>query len=80
MNTAIHLILLAAASISALLAIRVKELNRAIASFAAFNVLFAIIFYIIGAPYVAAFQLLVYGGALTVLFLAALHVMGREPE
>lgn len=61
--------------ITAALAIGVRDLTRAIVFFAAMNVLVAVIFYILGAPYVAVFQLLVYAGAVTVLFLAALHTM-----
>ena len=76
MNTIIHIILIVIALVSAILAIKMRELNRAIASFAIFNVVFAVIFFILGAPYAAAFQLLVYGGAVTVLFLAALHTLG----
>jgi uncharacterized MnhB-related membrane protein len=63
--------------VAAIFAARVKDLNRGIVAFAAMNVLVAIMFYVLGAPYVAVFQLLVYAGAVTVLFLAALHTMRR---
>jgi uncharacterized MnhB-related membrane protein len=63
--------------VAAMFAARVKDLNRGIVAFAAMNVLVAIMFYVLGAPYVAVFQLLVYAGAVTVLFLAALHTMRR---
>ncbi|MEM2122552.1 MAG: hydrogenase subunit MbhD domain-containing protein [Candidatus Bathyarchaeia archaeon] len=58
------------------LSISLRELNRAIAAFAAFSVTLSAAFYAVGAPYVAVFQLLVYAGAVTVLFLAALHTLG----
>jgi NADH-quinone oxidoreductase subunit J len=61
-----------------ILATQYKELNRAIAFFAAANVIIAIIFYVLGAFYIAVFQLLVYAGAVTVLFLTALHTLGEE--
>jgi len=63
--------------VAAIFAARVKDLTRGIVAFAAMNVLVAIMFYVLGAPYVAVFQLLVYAGAVTVLFLAALHTMRR---
>ncbi|MBS7657579.1 MAG: NADH-quinone oxidoreductase subunit J [Candidatus Bathyarchaeia archaeon] len=61
-----------------ILATQYKELNRAIGFFAVTNVIISIIFYILGAPYIAVFQLLVYAGAVTVLFLTALHTLGGE--
>jgi NADH-quinone oxidoreductase subunit J len=63
--------------IAAIFAARVKNLTRGIIAFAAMNILVAVMFYVLGAPYVAVFQLLVYAGAVTVLFLAALHTMRR---
>jgi NADH-quinone oxidoreductase subunit J len=63
--------------ISAVFAATVKDLTRSVIAFAAMNILVAVMFYILGAPYVAVFQLLVYAGAVTVLFLAALHTMRR---
>jgi len=80
LNTLIHLALILVALVTAVLAIRLRELNRAISSFAVFNVTLAVMFFVLGAPYVAAFQLLVYAGAVTVLFLAALHTLGGESE
>jgi len=42
------------------------------------NILISIVFYLIGAPYVAVFQLSVYAGGITVLLLAFMHTAGRE--
>jgi NADH:ubiquinone oxidoreductase subunit 6 (subunit J) len=44
--------------------------------FAVFNVSISMIYYLLGAPFVAVFQLLVYAGAVTVLFLVTLHTLG----
>ena len=69
-------VLILSAIVFAGLSISLRELNRAIAAFAAFSVTLSATFYVVGAPYVAVFQLLVYAGAVTVLFLAALHTLG----
>jgi NADH-quinone oxidoreductase subunit J len=68
-------VLIIATVIAAAAATQVKDITRAIVAFTVMNILIAAIFYILGAPYIAAFQLLVYAGAVTVLFLAAIHTM-----
>jgi len=68
-------VLIIATVIAAAAATQVKDITRAIVAFTAMNILIAAIFYILGEPYIAAFQLLVYAGAVTVLFLAAIHTM-----
>jgi NADH-quinone oxidoreductase subunit J len=74
----IDYLLVILAVIFSILATQYKELNRAIAFFAVANVVISVIFYILGAPYIAVFQLLVYAGAVTVLFLTALHTIGGK--
>ena len=77
----INWIVILLAIIFAVLTITIKNLNRAISAFAVFSVVLSVAFYLLGAPYVAVFQLLVFTGAVTVLFLAALHtVEGGESE
>ncbi len=71
-------ILIIATIIAAVFATQVKDITRAIIAFTVMNVLIAAMFYVLGAPYIAAFQLLVYAGAVTVLFLAAIHTMRRN--
>ncbi|MBS7645952.1 MAG: hydrogenase subunit MbhD domain-containing protein [Candidatus Bathyarchaeia archaeon] len=75
-ETLINILLILLAVVFAGLSVCLRELNRAIAAFAAFSVALSASFYLVGAPYVAVFQLLVYAGAVTVLFLAALHTLG----
>ncbi len=68
-------VLIIATLIAAAAATQVKDITRAIVAFTIMNILVAAMFYVLGAPYIAAFQLLVYAGAVTVLFLAAIHTM-----
>ena len=70
-------VLIISTIIAAIFAAEVKNLTRAIIAFVVMNVLVAAMFYVLGAPYISVFQLLVYAGAVAVLFLAALHTMRR---
>jgi NADH-quinone oxidoreductase subunit J len=74
----IHFLLAIAMILSALAATQARELTHAIIYFTLMSVVLAVVFYALGAIYVAVFQLLVYAGAVTVLFLAALHTVGRH--
>jgi len=62
----------------ALLADEIKDLFKSILAFTIMNVFISAVFYLIGAPYVAVFQLSVYAGGVTVLLLAFMHVRGGE--
>lgn len=78
-----HMGFLIALIILAFLVIEVKDLLRALALFIIMSSLLSVIFYILGAPYIAVFQLAIYAGAIAVLFLATLHttkgrVMGKN--
>ncbi|RLE73473.1 MAG: hypothetical protein DRJ37_00025 [Thermoprotei archaeon] len=64
--------------IFALVAVEVKDLFKSILAFTIMNVFLSVIYYLIGAPYVAVFQLSVYAGGVTVLLLAFMHVRGGE--
>lgn len=74
----LHLVLIFLLLLFALLSIELKDLTKAILSFSVFSIFLAIIFYILGAPYVAVFQLAIYAGAVTVLFLAVMHTIKRR--
>lgn len=63
---------------SAIVAIEVRDLVRTAISFSIMSIAIAIAFYMLGAPYVSAFQLAVNAGAVTVLFLALLHVIQKR--
>jgi len=73
-----HYALIALTILTAIAAIEIKDLIRAVISFSIMNALFALMFFVLGAPLVAVFQLAVYAGAVTVLFLAAIHTIRGE--
>jgi len=73
-----HYALIALTILTAIAAIEIRDLIRAVISFCIMNVLFALMFFVLGAPLVAVFQLAVYAGAVTVLFLAAIHTIRGE--
>lgn len=62
-----------------ILSIEFRNLLRAILSFAGGNVALSAILYMLGAPLLAVFQLLIYAGAVTILFLVTIHA-GEESE
>lgn len=74
----LHMALIFLLLLFALLSIELKDLTKAILSFSIFSIFLAIIFYILRAPYVAVFQLAIYAGAVTILFLAAIHTIKRR--
>ena len=73
-------IVLSAAIAAALAAVELKDLNRAVLALAAMSVLVALAHYLAGAWLLAVFQLSVYGGAVTMLMLAAVHSGGERGE
>ncbi|MCD6535701.1 MAG: NADH-quinone oxidoreductase subunit J [Thaumarchaeota archaeon] len=73
----VHVILIVLLTIFAILAVELRDLLKAILAFTGVSIVLSAIFYLLGAPYLAVFQLLIYAGAVTVLFLAALHA-GEE--
>jgi len=62
----------------AIIAVEVRDLVRMAAAFSLMSVMVALAFYLMGSPYVSAFQLAVNAGAVTVLFLALLHVIKKR--
>ncbi len=76
----VHYVLIAVTIVMAMITIKFRDLTRAIMSFAVFNVSISMIYYLLGAPFVAVFQLLVYVGAVTVLFLVTLHTLRGQME
>jgi len=64
-------ILMAVTLIFAVSAIELKNLLYAILSFCGMCVSIAAMYWLLSAPYVAVFQLLIYAGAVVTIFLAA---------
>ena len=64
----------------AILTIELKDMLHSIMCFGGMCVTVGIIFWLLNAPYVAVFQLLVYAGAMLALFLATIMLTTREEE
>ncbi|MEM2108871.1 MAG: NADH-quinone oxidoreductase subunit J [Candidatus Odinarchaeota archaeon] len=73
----LHFTMIAAMIIFAVIAIEHKNLIYCAVSLAAMSVFLGIIYFILNAPYVAVFQLVIYAGAVTVLFLAAISLVTK---
>lgn len=73
--------LIASIVVLSILTIEVRSLFRATLIFAVMCILTAILFWILGAYYVAIFQLLIYAGTMIVLLLAVIVLTaGKERE
>jgi len=79
MGLALHLTLVLFTLAFSILAVELKDMLKAILSFMVANVFLSAILYLLGAHYLAVFQLLIYAGAVTILFLVTIHV-GEEVE
>jgi NADH-quinone oxidoreductase subunit J len=78
MEAALQVLLGVLALFTAIMSVESKDIVRSILYFLLFNVVVSAILYLLGAPYVAVFQLLVYAGGVSVLFLATLHTIGGK--
>ncbi|MGQ9781622.1 MAG: NADH-quinone oxidoreductase subunit J family protein [Nitrososphaeria archaeon] len=78
MDIILQVVLGVLALLTAIMSIESKDIVRSILYFLLFNVVVGVTIYLLGAPYVAVFQLLVYAGGVSVLFLATLHTIGGK--
>ena len=62
----------------AILTVELKDLLHTVISLAAMAVSIGALFWILNAPYVAVFQILIYAGAIVVLFIAAVMLTRRK--
>ncbi|MHA1237709.1 MAG: NADH-quinone oxidoreductase subunit J family protein [Candidatus Odinarchaeia archaeon] len=76
----LHASLIVCLLISALAAVELKNLIYAALAFAVMGVFLGAIYFLLLAPYVAVFQLIIYAGAVTVLLLATITLIGRRSE
>ncbi len=74
----IGVVALAIACALAVYAILARDMLRAILAFAGSAAALSAAMFAAGASYAAVFQLLIYSGAVSVLFLAILHTGGGE--
>lgn len=62
----------------ALLTVEVRDILYAILSFCGMCITIGAVFWLLNAPYVAVFQLLIYAGAIVTLFIAAVMLTTRK--
>jgi len=66
------------ALILAILTVELKDILYSILSFCGMCIVLGVIFWILNAPYVAVFQMLVYAGAIVAMFIAAVMLTTRK--
>jgi NADH-quinone oxidoreductase subunit J len=76
----IEIILLAFTIIFGVSAVESKRLVYAAVSLALMSISIALIYFLLSAPYVGVLQLLIYAGAITILFLATISLTRGEEE
>ncbi|MEM2851190.1 MAG: NADH-quinone oxidoreductase subunit J [Candidatus Bathyarchaeia archaeon] len=64
--------------IFAVLTVELPDLLHAVIALCGMSIVIGILFWLLSAPYVAVFQLLVYAGAVVVLFVAAVMLTARK--
>jgi len=74
----VQLSLMIASCIFAILTVELKDLLHTVLSLAAMAISLGALFWLLNAPYVAVFQILVYAGAVVVLFVAAVMLTRRK--
>jgi NADH-quinone oxidoreductase subunit J len=66
------------AVILAISAVELKSVLHAVISFCGMCIAIGAIFWLLSAPYVAVFQVLIYAGAVVTIFLAAIMLTTRK--
>ena len=74
----LEFVLLAITCVFAILTVELEDLLYAIISFAGMSVSIGALYWLLSAPYVAVFQVLIYAGAVIVLFIAAVMLTQRR--
>ncbi|MCD6537895.1 NADH-quinone oxidoreductase subunit J [Candidatus Bathyarchaeota archaeon] len=64
--------------ILAVLTVELEDILYSILSFCGMCIVLGVIFWILNAPYVAVFQMLVYAGAIVAMFIAAVMLTTRK--
>jgi NADH-quinone oxidoreductase subunit J len=78
MFEALELALLVVTCILALLTVELKDLLYAVVALAGMSVSLGALFWLLGAPYAAVFQVLIYAGATIVLLIATVMLTSRK--
>ena len=74
----LQLVLMSFALILAFLTVEVKRILYAVISFSGMCLVIGALFWILNAPYVAVFQILIYAGAVVTIFLAAIMLTSQK--
>ncbi len=74
----LQLVLMFFALVLAFLTVEVKRILYAVISFSGMCVVIGALFWILNAPYVAVFQILIYAGAVVTIFLAAIMLTSQR--
>jgi uncharacterized MnhB-related membrane protein len=77
-NSLVGMILLLSTTFFIIVAIELKELVKATIALGISSALLASVFYILGAPYAAVFELSVAAGLVTILLLSAIGMIDKE--
>ncbi|WP_455282052.1 NADH-quinone oxidoreductase subunit J family protein [[Eubacterium] cellulosolvens] len=70
--------LLVATCVFTVLTVESKDLLHTVIALAAMSISLGALFWLLSAPYVAVFQILIYAGAVVVLFIAAVMLTRRK--
>jgi len=76
----LQIILMVLTVLLALLTVELNNLLHAIVCLCGTCIMIGALFWLLNAPYVSVFQLLVYAGAVVLLFLVAVMLTKREDE
>jgi NADH-quinone oxidoreductase subunit J len=74
------IVLMGLVALQAILTVEIRNILYAVISFCGMCITLGALFWLLNAPYVAVFQLLIYAGAVVALFLAALMLTTRKEE
>lgn len=74
----IQIALMVSTVILAILAVEVKNILYAVVSFCGMCTAIGALYWLLNAPYVSVFQLLIYAGAIVTIFLAAIMLTTRR--
>ncbi len=80
MNEELQIILMLFTIVFAIGTVEIKKLLYAVLSFCAMCICIGILYWILGAHYVAIYQLLVYAGGIVALFIAAITLTSLKEE
>jgi NADH-quinone oxidoreductase subunit J len=79
-NDLLQIAMIISTVVLALLTVELKDLLHAAVCLCGMCITVGALFWMLNAPYVSVFQLLIYAGAVIVLFIAAVMLTKREEE